>query len=93
MRPIPGTLSLLLALALVVSNVALSGHLSSHMQSGPQSCLLCIHATSTGDAIVAAADALPVVHLAHEARPRYTTPSVPTTILHDHPSRAPPTAT
>ncbi len=90
MRSIPGILSLLLALTLVVSNVALSGHLSSHKATGSELCSLCMHAAGTDNAMVTDSALLQVISLVDCPDRPYASPYVLPITLYAHPSRAPP---
>ena len=88
----PKLLYIVLALALLAGNMALSGHLPGHNVTGSEICSLCVHAAGGSNAIVENNTAHPAIPLAaipdwfHVALP------IPADRLHDHPSRAPPSS-
>lgn len=90
MRSAPGILSILLALALVISNVALSGHLSSHNTTGSELCSLCVHAAGNDNALVNEFTTFPVTPSMDRPNLAYVSPCVRPIALHDKSSRAPP---
>jgi len=83
-------LSLLLALILIGSNLAFSGHISSHTTTDTSSCYLCIHPGGSDSAIAIETDLLIVIPVAvNLIQSDSSSPFLPV-FLHDHQSRAPP---
>jgi len=86
-------LSVLLALMLVGSNMAYSGHVSSHTDAGSGSCFLCIHPGGSDSAIVPE----PIVFIIELSEYTLSQGLAPEPFLsiisHDHQSRAPPRLT
>jgi hypothetical protein len=90
MQSMRGILSLLLALALVVSGAAMAGHVTAHKAVGSELCSLCVHAAGSDGAIAPKSAELPAIPPASTPdQPDITAPVLPVA-LHDHPSRAPP---
>lgn len=85
-----GTLSILLAITLCISGVALSGHLSSHNAPASEMCSLCVHAAGSGNAIIADDTVIQAIPLAARPEQPYTAPFVMPVSLHIPPGRAPP---
>ena len=86
-------LSVLLALMLVGSNMAFSGHVSIHTTSDSSLCSLCIHAGGTDSAILPEPALFFTILSANTLNQGQTpAPFLPVN-LHDHQSRAPPSAT
>jgi hypothetical protein len=90
MRSKIGILYVLLALVLTVTNVAASGHASSHNAASSETCSLCVHATGNCDAIIDNITASPVIPSAVVLESHYAALPALAARLHDHPSRAPP---
>ena len=90
MRSKIGILYVLLALALTVTNVAASGHASSHNTTSSELCSLCAHAAGCNAAIVPDSTVLPVILLPLQPDRPYTSPDVQEITLYVKSSRAPP---
>ena len=82
--------SILLALALVGSCMAYSGHVFSHATTDPGLCALCIHPGKPDTAINPELTVLFVVPINFALIRIRTTPLFLPVILHNHQSRAPP---
>jgi hypothetical protein len=86
-------LSILLALTLVGSNVALSGHISSHTVKDSGFCSICVHPGSPDSAITAETGLFFTVPLTFTHNRDHTPARYLTATLYDHQSRAPPKVT
>ena len=86
-------LSVLLALMLIGSNMAFSGHISSHTTTDSGLCSLCIHPGGTDSAIVPEPTVFFVMLSARTSNQGHTPAPLLPVILHDHQSRAPPSVT
>ena len=85
-----GILSLLLAILLIGSNMAYSGHISAHNTADPGLCSLCIHPGGTDSAIVAEAGGIFPAPRSFTPKQGSIVAHLLTVIPHDHQSRAPP---
>jgi len=83
-------LSILLALTLVGSCMAFSGHISSHVTTDPGLCTLCIHPGKPDTAINPELTALLVIPASFTLAQTHTSRPFLPVILHDQQSRAPP---
>jgi hypothetical protein len=90
MRNQHGILSLILAILLVVGNLAYSGHLSTHNPADPNLCVLCIHPGGTDSAITAEAGGEFLVPIPCIPKLDAISALPLPEFLHDHQSRAPP---
>lgn len=93
MSDIRGFLSVLLALMLAATNMVFSGHVSSHTFADSELCSLCSHPGGPETAIPPETGILFVISSAFNLVQRSApAPFLPLS-LHDHLSRAPPSAT
>jgi hypothetical protein len=83
-------LSLLLALTLLGSYMAFSGHISSHTTTDPGLCALCLHPGKPDTAINPELTVFTVVPASFTLTQKDISPLFLPVILHDHQSRAPP---
>jgi hypothetical protein len=83
-------LSLLLALTLLGSYMAFSGHISSHTTTDPGLCALCLHPGKPDTAINPELTVFTVVPASFTLTQIRTSSLLLPVILHDHQSRAPP---
>jgi hypothetical protein len=83
-------LSILLALTLLGSYMAFSGHISSHTTTDPGLCALCLHPGKPDTAINPELTVFTVVPASFTLMQIRTSSLLLPVILHDHQSRAPP---
>ena len=86
-------LSVLLALLLVGSHMALSGHVSSHTTTDSGLCSLCVHPSGADHAIAHETTALFVSQPTPALNQRDFPACFEAVSFHDHQSRAPPRVT
>lgn len=93
MHHTPKILSILLALLLFGSNIAFSGHVSSHAPTGSGVCSICIHPGGGDGAIIPDVGTIELTQFRQRFRQSFTAPVFYRVSSHNHQSRAPPVVT
>jgi len=93
MRDQHKSLSLVLALLLAFSNMAISGHISSHQLLDSESCTYCFQHGGSDSAVLPSPNEIPDIQTEFAPRVDILANNTQPVNLYDHQSRAPPSIT
>jgi hypothetical protein len=90
MRDQHKSLSIILAMLLAFSNMAISGHISSHQLLDSESCTYCFQHGGSDSAVLPSPNEIPYIQTDFAPRVDILANNIQPANLYDHPSRAPP---